>query len=108
MARIGVEKKVVLHLDGGAANLFFRPATNEETNDYFSKGLVVKGEDRVRQMSHLRGEMFDKLLTRVEALEDKDGNPLDAEGAKKEIPTSHKAAIIIGIVDNGLSFDIKN
>lgn len=110
MAKIGAERKVSLHLDDGDASLFFRQPTNEELNNYFAKGLELQAQakDKRANLVPLRVQMFDSLLVRVENLEDQHGNSLDHEGAKAAILEAHKSVIVVRLIEEGVSFDIKN
>ena len=110
MAKLKNELTASVMLGDEKVLLSFRAPTNEELNDFMAKRHEVSAGKRnikVRDNSLVaRAEFFDKLLTKVENLEDSEGKPITPE-RKELIPSTWKNDIVFRLFED-TEIDTKN
>ncbi len=112
MARLQREWTVTAELGDEEVKFTLREATNEEINGFLgsrydiqAKGRKVKADDKSVKA---RCSFFDDLLTKIENLEDEDGDPVTLE-RKEKIPSKWKnAAILEKYEASDVEVDAKN
>ena len=98
----GVEVKV-----GTDGLIILREPTNKEWNDFEADRYPVGKRNRMRDNSGAaRADLFDKLVQKIENLEDGDG-PITLE-TKDRIPARLKGQIIFDAFETGIEVDVKN
>ena len=100
MAKLTKERKVEVMVNGEPCFFTLRQPTNEEFNKF--SGSRWKGGRRGSMEDcavKVRCELFDKLLVKVEDLEDESG-PIAVDG-KDRIPVNIKSAVVFELFEVG-------
>ncbi len=107
MARLSREREATVTVQGEEVKFYFREPSNKELNDFLSSRWTTGKKGKVDDRSHeARCEFFDKLLVRVENLEDPEGNPVTPE-RKELIPANWKADMVFKLFEDA-DIDVKN
>ena len=104
MAKLQNEINVKIGDDG---LIVLREPTNKEWNDFTADRYPVGRRNKMKDNSGTaRAELFDKLVVRIEKIEDNAG-PITME-TKERIPGRLKAQIIFDALESGNDVDVKN
>jgi hypothetical protein len=107
--RLGTERRIAITVNDEQVHFTLRQATNQEINQFLSARFSTKRGKFGDSSTPARCNFFDKLLTKVENLEDPSGDPVTAE-TKDKIPANWKASIILSLYENEEveEVDVKN
>jgi len=103
MAKLSGEIEVKVGEDG---LIVLRKPTNKEWNDFDAARYPVSRNKIKNHAIEARAELFDKLVVRIENLEDDQG-PITLE-TKARIPDRHKGVIIFKAFETDEEIEVKN
>ncbi len=104
MVKLLKEVEVKVGIDG---LLILREPTNKEWNEFEAERYPIGKRNRLKDNSGTaRQALFDKLLIRIENLEDNEG--IITLETKDRIPARLKGKIIFDAFESDLDIDVKN
>ncbi len=106
MARIASQITSVIKVGDEEVIVTLRKPTNKELNEFLAARYEVGRKNRMKDNSHVaRVELFDKLVVKIENLEDESG-PVDA-GRKEAFPANWKNDIVFKSFEDN-EIEVKN
>lgn len=107
MAKLSREKTATVMLGDEEVKFYFRDPSNKEMNDFLSSRWETGKKGKMADNSHeARCAFFDKLFTKVETLEDPEGNPVTPAN-KEVVPSNWKADMVFRLFESA-EIEVKN
>lgn len=107
MARLSRERQATVMIGDEEVRFFFREPSNRELDEFLASRWDTGKKGRVTDNSHeARCAFFDKLLVKIENLEDAEDNPITPE-RKEWIPSNWKADMVFRLFES-VEIEVKN
>lgn len=104
--KLGEKIKVSIVVDGEEVIFTLRQPSNEELNKFLESRYTVVGRKVLDRSLKARCEFFDKIIEKIENLEDENGVAITVEN-KEKIPASWKNDVIFKTFED-TEVNIKN